>query len=177
MRDSLVAKRYARALHNLVGNQNIEKTCEQLQAIAGLFDTPSIAKILRSPVVSPQLKIDVLKEACRQVNADEQTTAFTKSIVAACRVASIPSIAFAFQEIADEQQNIVRTKLSSAVALDEGTVKEITAILQKKLGKRINAVTEVDPDIMGGLVVEIGHNKIDLSLKSKLEHLAQSVLS
>lgn len=177
MRDSLVAKRYARALRNLVGDSSLEKTCEQLTELNRLFDHESIGKVLRSPVVPAKLKEDILKSACDQMKADPMLASFMRAVVEAGRVAVVPTITACFQEISDTHQNLVRTKLISAVELDEASVKNIESVLERKLGKKVSSVMKVDPSLLGGLVVEIGHNKIDLSLKTKIDNLAQSALS
>lgn len=177
MSESLIAKRYARALMRVVGESNMKEVCDQLSEITSLFDHEAIGKVLSSPVVPADLTIKVLENVSDQVKAPEDMKKFLKSVAKAGRIKLLPSIARAFQEIVDEKQNLVRATLKTAVEVDDAKAANVSDILAKKLGKTVQLDRQVDPSILGGMVVQIGNNKIDMSLKTKIDHLAQSALS
>jgi F-type H+-transporting ATPase subunit delta len=65
--------------------------------------------------------------------------------------------------------------ITSAVALDEATVKSIGDAIGRQTGQRVELTTHVDPSVLGGLVVRVGNSILDASIRNRLEHLRRSV--
>jgi len=177
MSESLIAKRYARALLKVVGENKMTETAQQVEEIASLFKEVHIGKVLSSPVVPQDLIINVMENVAGQIKAPEDMKKFLKSLVKAGRIKMLPNISRAFQEICDQKQNIVRATMSTAVKIDQQKLESISEVLEKKLNKTIKTTSRIDPKLLGGIVVQIGNTKIDMSLRTKIDLLAQSALS
>lgn len=87
------------------------------------------------------------------------------------RLALGPSIASFFQELLDEERGIVRATVSSAIELDEARVSSIRDLLAGQTGKTVELSTEVDAELVGGLVIRVGDQLLDGSTRGRLRAL------
>jgi ATP synthase F1 delta subunit len=65
--------------------------------------------------------------------------------------------------------------VTSAVELDEATVKAIGDAIGRQTGQQVDLTANVDPDVLGGLVVRVGNSILDASIRNRLENLRRSV--
>lgn len=87
------------------------------------------------------------------------------------RLGRLQGVANAFSQIISAHRGEVSAKVTSAKALDNTSLKELTTVLQAflKPGHKLKLETKVDPELVGGFVVELGDRYIDLSISSKLK--------
>ena len=77
-----------------------------------------------------------------------------------------------------EQENKrLPVTVTSAVALDEATVKSIGDAIGQQTGQQVELTANVDPDVLGGLIVRVGNSILDASIRNRLENLRRSVAS
>ena len=74
-----------------------------------------------------------------------------------------------------EERKLLPVTITSAVELDEGTVKKIGDEIQDQTGKRIELTTSVDPDVIGGLAMQVGNVIMDATIRARLERLRKEV--
>ena len=91
------------------------------------------------------------------------------------RLAKLPDIARAFAAIAAAQRGEMTAQVTTAHPLDDGQRRELAAKLKAREGREVKIEANVDPDILGGLVVTIGSRRIDGSLRTRLNSLAQAM--
>ena len=80
-----------------------------------------------------------------------------------------------FESLWDEERRLLPVKITSAVTLDEATVKGISDRIGSQVDRQIEVSAEVDPDILGGIVLRVGNLILDASIKNRLEQLRQQV--
>jgi len=179
MSSETVAKRYASALMNLTQNDQAlqAKIEDQLASIVELFDHKDIRKIIASPIVSPEILKPVFTNITGQLSSPEILTQFIRVLVETRRIAVLPDIKKAFHALYLEAHGQVEATVVTAVALDPAELEQIQTKLEAMLQKKIVIATAIDKTILGGFVIKIDNNLIDMSLRTKLDNLTKFAVS
>jgi F-type H+-transporting ATPase subunit delta len=169
-----IAARYAQAFFEAAKAENrLAEAAEQLQRIGGMMrDYPELSKLLISPDVEPEKKVDVVAKALHGEWSD-LLKAFVHMVVAMGRAAELPGIVDAFQAAVDAYAGRMRVLVRSARPLPEAVLKRLRARLEKTERKQIELSTEVDPALLGGLEIRLDHRIIDGSVRRQLNELRQ----
>ena len=80
-----------------------------------------------------------------------------------------------FEDLYAQERKLLPVTITSAVELDESTVKRIGDEIQDQTGKRIDLTTSVDPDVIGGLAMQVGNLIMDATIRARLERLRKEV--
>jgi F-type H+-transporting ATPase subunit delta len=182
MSGTRIAHRYAKALF-LVGAGDVSRVESHRAGLDGmteLFRHRDILKVLISPVMTPELKREVLQMAISQSaiqgDAAADVRGLVESLLAARRVDQIPRIAEAYGHFVDELKNVLRVEIGSVDKLSAADFESITQAIHLATGKTIQGANTVDPEILGGFVVKLANTVVDFSLRSRLEAIAQHVV-
>ena len=92
------------------------------------------------------------------------------------RLPIIPEVRSFYQKLLDEMVNISRAKVTSATPLSEEAVESIKASLEKTTGRSISVETEVDPELIGGVVARVGDLVLDGSVRSQLTNIKETLI-
>ncbi len=177
MLSGAVARRYAQALYDIAMEANLLDQFEpELKTLAeAIQNNPEIQKVLYHPQISLADKKDLL----RQVFAGKlsvQIQNFADMVIDRRRQNFIVDIYKEFQLLADSARNIIEAQVKSAVVLDEVQQESLQTNLSKLTGKSIRLVAEVDPSLIGGVVVKIGDRVIDGSVAGRLAKLRETLV-
>ena len=93
------------------------------------------------------------------------------------RLPALMRIRRAFDELYAEERKLLPVTITSAVELDKKTVKEIGSRIEEQTGRRVELESQVDPDVLGGLVMRVGNVILDASIRARLEKLRREVAS
>jgi F-type H+-transporting ATPase subunit delta len=93
------------------------------------------------------------------------------------RIEQLPRVAAEFRRLDDRRQGITHATATSATALTPDEIRELTARLEQSTGGRIALDVQVDPSLLGGLVVRVGDRLIDGSVRGRLERLRNQLIS
>jgi ATP synthase F1 delta subunit len=93
------------------------------------------------------------------------------------RMPAIFRIQQRFDELWAEANRRLEVRLTSAIELDPKLTSSVGSEIEKRTGKQVDLSSEVDPDILGGLVLRVGNMVLDASLKAKLLRLEKEVAS
>ncbi|MFW7378300.1 MAG: ATP synthase F1 subunit delta [Oligoflexus sp.] len=179
MNGEKIAKRYASALFDLCdGDMNkAQEYLVKLEAISAVFDYQDIRKVLNSPVVNPSIKAEVLKKLIEHAVVDQTLNHFLVEVAKAQRVPMIPTMAHMFRKIINEKMGVVEAEAVTVVELSEDDRQAIRQRLETMTSKKVRLSSKIDPSILGGFVIRIENSVLDMSLKSKLDAMTQSVVS
>lgn len=175
---SRIARRYARALYKIC-DANVDtakKHLESLKTLLVLFDDKDAGKILRSPVMPPDLKKTLLHYGLEKASAGEDLQHLVDTLVIAGRVAMLPELIEVFGNLINDAEGKAHAEVVSASPLGQEDQEAISAQLGDLLGKKIVLESKVDATLLGGFVAKVGNYRIDMSLKTKLDGLAQSAV-
>jgi F-type H+-transporting ATPase subunit delta len=101
---------------------------------------------------------------------------FLLMVIGKRREAQIPAIYHAFLELANDARGIVEVEVRSAIPLPDETVRNLEAKLVKHLGKRVKFQTQVAPELLGGLVVRVGDELMDGSVRTRLQRMRDRLI-
>lgn len=175
--NNIVARRYARAFFAL-GEQT--KAADTFgKDLAGLQDafkeSPGLLKLFSSPSFNVQEKKAVLKDVVAKLELAPLTANFLFLLAEKDRLGYLPGIQSTYAAFLDEAQGVVRGKMTTAIALADTRQKDITSTLEKKSGKKLVLSYDVDPAILGGIVLKVGDKVLDASLRAQLHVLKEQI--
>jgi F-type H+-transporting ATPase subunit delta len=174
-----VARRYAKALFELgVQKGNFEALGQELDGVAQLYsDSRELRQTLENPVFKQSQKRKIIESLLPQVAQNPTVRNFVLLLVDRNRIAVLPLIARAYQELTDRQLGQVRAVVTSAKPLDVMTEGEIKRALEKRTGKKVLMKSEVDPTLIGGVVARVGDLVLDGSLRTRLASVGSRILN
>lgn len=172
MSERLVASRYAKAYFDIgVENDVLADLEAELRTIlTELSENPDLKTRLEHPKVSKEEKFSILDEAFSD-RVSYRTMNLLRLLVEKRRERYVEAIYQEFLRLYDEARGIVVAKVRSAIELDEETESAISGQLASALGKQVRLELEVDPGLLGGLIVQIGDRRLDASLRRQLQSL------
>lgn len=165
-----IAHPYAAALFELASEQGHVASVEaDLTAISRLVaESPDFARFLRSPVIVSDDKASAMNAILARANAGIVTANFVRVVARNGRLFALPTIIAAFRALAAQSRGEVSAEVTSATPLTAAQVDNLAETLKGKIGKTVTLEQHVDPSLIGGLVVKVGSQMIDSSLKTKL---------
>jgi F-type H+-transporting ATPase subunit delta len=172
-----IAQVYARSLFEVAKEQDkLDVVKEQLGQFAeALNDNQELATFFFAPYFSTAEKEDGLGRLLDGV--DPVVENFLKLMIENHRVPAIFRVRREFEVLYEAENKLLPVTITSAVALDEATVKSIGDTIGKQTGQQVELTADVDPDVLGGLIVRVGNSILDASIRNRLENLRRSVAS
>lgn len=172
-----IAQVYARSLFEVAKEQDkLDVVKEQLGQFAEALDgNRELSIFFFSPYFSTPEKEDGLGKLLEGV--DPTVANFLGLLIENHRMPVIFRVRRAYDALWEEENKLLPVTITSAVTLDEATVKSIGDAIGRQTGQQIELTADVDPDVLGGLIVRVGNSILDASIRNRLENLRRSVAS
>ena len=174
-----LAGRYASALFDLAGESGtvtaVESDLERLEAALGESD--DLRALIRNPEISRGQLANVMAGLGAHLGLSDLTKSFLGVLANNRRVSALPGMIRAFAMIAAAQRGEVQAEVASAHPLSSDQIATLETKLRAREGRTVKLKSRVDPDLLGGLVVTIGSQRIDSSIRTRLNSLAQAMKS
>lgn len=172
-----VAGRYATALFELARDDNQLDLIEgELNGLKDLLnENDDLNRAIMSPAFSLNEKDNVLKEVLRKAGVKGLTTNFLALVAKNNRLFAVRDMVTAFSALVARHRGEVRVQVISASELSETHKKALVETLKSTIGQDVKIDTQVDSDLLGGLIVKVGSKMIDNSLRTKLNNLRVSM--
>lgn len=170
-----IAQVYSRALFEVAKDQDkVDELREQLGQFADALDeNRDLAVFFFSPNFSTQEKKDGLDRMLD--GADEALVNFLGMLMENHRMPVIFRIRRHYDELWKQENQLLGVHITSAIELDEATVKQIGDTIGEQTGQRVDLSSRVDPDILGGIVLRVGNSILDASIRTRLDRLRKQV--
>lgn len=170
-----LAKVYARSLFEVAKEHGVlDEIREQLGQFAdALEENRDLQIFFFSPYFNSQEKREGISRVVD--GADERFTRFLELLAEKHRLPLISRIRRSFDEMWAEENRLLEASVTSAVELDESVVKQIGEQIEQQTSRRVELTSRVDPDVLGGLVIQVGNTIMDASIRSRLERLRKQV--
>ncbi len=170
----LAAKRYARAAFELALEAGaLDQWSSAINQIAAFMSDVEAARVLENTRVAVDAKQRVIEAGLGDLPPLPLNLA--RLLVRKGRTALAADIAAEFAALSEESQGIRRARAVTAVPLGNAAQEALTKRLQEETGKSIILEAEVDPDLIGGLVIQLGDRLVDISTKARLQALRESL--
>jgi F-type H+-transporting ATPase subunit delta len=173
---SSIARRYAKAIVAVAQEQNaLEQTGDELLLLRALAEDPQIAHGLANPLLSASARRGLARAVAEQLKLRPIMRDFLCLLADHRRLDQLVGIADAYRKIIDEMLGRVRATITSAAPLTPEQTEAVTSALARQTGRTVLADEQVDPQLLGGVVVDIEGKVYDGSLRTQLEALATSI--
>jgi F-type H+-transporting ATPase subunit delta len=170
-----IATVYARSLFDVAREQDkLDVVLEQLDEFTtALQSDQQLQVFFFSPYFSSQEKTEGLQRVLD--GADETFLNFLAVVIEKHRMPALFRIRRAFQDLWQEHNKLLPVNVTSAVQLDQGTVDQIGERISQQTGRKVELSADVQPHILGGIVVRVGNQVLDASVRNRLERLRKQV--
>ena len=174
-----IARRYARALFAIgVDQRSFEALGKELEALAALWnEATEMRQSLSNPIFKSSQKRAILQALLPRVAPTREVQSLAFLLLERGRIAALPAIARAYQEMCDDKLGRARATVRSARPLDVATQTEVRQVLERRTGRSVIMTTEVDPSLIGGIVAQVAGLVLDGSLSARLSALRSRILN
>jgi F-type H+-transporting ATPase subunit delta len=172
-----VARRYARALLDVaLQDESAEKLRDEIRSAAALLaEHEDLAAALTHPAISHERKASVAAAIWSAPRASTLLRRLMALLVEHDRVGLLPAIEVAFTSQWNEHRHVATAEIVSAVELDAGETKAVTAVFEKVTSRRVEAQSTLDPALLGGVLVRIGGRSYDGTVRGRLLALREQL--
>ena len=169
---SVADRVYARALYDAAAVRgNVKDVQEQLASVAeAMAEVPQLRSVIGNPQVAAGSKAAVLEAAAGE--PDELMSNFLKLVAEKGRAGSLEGIRAEFDEMVARAEGQLTVTLTTAYELSDEEAKEIVGRIEQASGRKVEALRKVDPDLIGGIVLQAGSLRADASVRGRLDRLA-----
>lgn len=167
-----IARPYAEAAFRLAREENaLPVWSDMLRFMGSVVADPQVATALDNPRLGSgeeeSLLLSVAGDRLSPVGRN-----FVRVLIEADRVTLLPQIAGLFETLKAEAEGVAKATIATAFPLDDVQVRALTAALEHRFGKKIEATVEVDQSLIGGVRIAVGDTVIDGSVKARLDAMA-----
>jgi F-type H+-transporting ATPase subunit delta len=172
---SVVDRVYAHALFEAALERNrLGPVREELaQVVAAEAEVPELRELLRNPQLDPQARTAALEELF--AGGDELLRNFLLVLADKGRAGQLEEIAAEFERLIAEHEGIVHAELTTAVELSDDEARALLEQIEQASGRKVEATRSVDPDLIGGIVLQVGSHRLDASVRGRLERLRREL--
>ena len=172
----VISVRYARALLKSATDAKIEDAVytEMQQLAKSYVDVPQLRQTIDNPMLSKDTKQQLLLTAVGEKPC-ELTKAFISLVLKEDRENVMQFIANSYVTLYRLQKNVIRGRLITAAAVSPATEQKMRQMVESKTNGTVEFETEVNPDIIGGFILEYDTYRMDASVKSKLNSILQTL--
>jgi F-type H+-transporting ATPase subunit delta len=170
-----IASVYARSLFEVANDgDRLDDVRDQIGQFAdAIEDNRDLQVFFFSPYFSSEEKKDALGRAIE--GADDAVRNFLELLVEKHRMPAIFRIRRELDRLWEDANQLLPVTITSAVELDSSTVEHIGRAIGEQTGRKVELTTNVDPDVLGGIVLRVGNSILDASIRNRLEQLRRQV--
>src|SRR3954447_17462696 len=170
-----IADVYSRSLFEVAQEKgSLDRVHDELSEFAdAMNESQDLRVFFFSPYFSSQEKKEGISRMVQE--ADENFVRFLEMLAERHRMPVIFRIRRAFDELWREENKLLSVTVTSAVDLEAELVEGIGERIEEQTGRGVELSSKVDPDVLGGIVLQVGNMVLDASVRNRLEQLRKSV--
>lgn len=172
-----LADRYAVALYSLADERRaLDEAVRDMAALGAAIDaSPELRGLLSSPMVEPRQAGEAVRAVLAGLGVGRLVQDLVGTVAANRRLGRLREIVAAFAALAARRRGVIRADVGSAHPLGDVEREQLRARLIEAGYGQVEIVERVDPSLLGGLVVRVGANVYDTTLKSRLQRLGHAM--
>jgi F-type H+-transporting ATPase subunit delta len=174
---SVVHRTYARSLFEAAKEAGrLGEVRRQLAEFVETIDTvPELHAILRNPQLDRRAKMAAVDAVAG--NSDPLVLNLLRLLIEKGRAGEIDEVGEEFDRLASREEGELTVELTTAFELSEDEAQSIVGQIEKASGRTVEATRSVDPDLIGGIVLQAGSLRVDGSLRGRLERLERELVT
>ncbi len=169
-----LARRYARALFGLARETGtVAAAGEELSRAASTFADPTLASVVLNPGITAAARRAIVARVVERLGLSATVGNLVRLLGDRDRLRLLPDVVRAYESFVDRELGRARVTIRSAAALTDAQRAELEALARRLTGSReVMASIAVDPNLLGGVMLDVGGTVYDGSVKTQLERLA-----
>ena len=173
---SVVGRVYAHALFGAALQEGrLDIVRDQLAQVAEAeAEVPELRELLRNPQLDPRARASALEDVLS--GGEELLRNFLLVLADKGRTGSLEEIAREFERLIAEHEGIVHAELTTAVELSDEEAQTLLRQIEQASGRKVEATRSVDPELIGGIVLQVGSHRLDASVRGRLERLRRDLV-
>ncbi len=179
MTGNIAARRYARALFALgrkTGLPELESYAVSLGTVrSALAESPDLVRVFKNPIFTNEEKKAVIEKLAAKLKLKGAILNFFRLLADKDRLRELEGISVIFGQLLDAEKGVVRGELLTAVPLDTEKRNAVIKQLEKKAKRSLSLEFGVSPEILGGVVLKVGDQVMDASLRAQLSILKDTI--
>ena len=142
---------------------------------AAVRDVPELRSVLRNPELDPATKADLLDALMG--GADQLVRNFLRLTAEKSRIAEIEDIARELDRLMAAEERRLDVELTTALQLSDEEAHGLVNQIEEASGRKVEVSRKVDPELIGGLILQIGSMRVDASVRGRIERLRRELVS
>ncbi len=176
-RRETAARRYAEAAYEIaIRDTTVDAWRSELDTAGAVVDDAAVSRILANPAVALEERDAMIDSAIGPIVSGPVLN-LVKLMLRRGRIEELPRVAAEFRRLDNARQGIVPATATTSAPLSQDEVRALVGRLEQMTGARIELDLQVDPSLLGGLVVRVGDRLIDGSVRGRLERLRNQLVS
>ena len=176
MVEGSLSRRYAKALFQLAKDAGSEDSIgREIEEFLAAYSGSELQAVLTNPAFGIDVRRNVLKQVAQNQQLSPLSTRFLSLLLERDRLGHLDGIANRFRRLLNDAKGRVEAKVVSASALDRAMIDSLSGRLRSLSGKEVILQQEVEPALLGGLMVELEGKVYDGSIRTQLEKMKQRI--
>jgi len=142
--------------------------------VTAASEVPELRELLRNPQLDPRTRAAALEDVLS--GGDELLRNFLLLLADKGRIGALEEIAQEFERLVSEEEGVLSAELTTAVELSDEDERRLLKQIEEASGRKVEATRQVDPDLIGGIVLQVGSHRLDASVRGRLERLRRSLV-
>jgi len=172
---SLAARMYARALYEAASERDrVEPVREELSDfVESVREVPELRAVLLNPQLDPRAKVSVLERLLG--DADELVRNFLILLTERGRARELEEVQRELERILAAEAGQLTMELTTAIELSDYEFEKLVSDIEHSSGRKVEATRNVDLELIGGVVLQVGSMRVDSSVRGRLERLQREL--
>jgi F-type H+-transporting ATPase subunit delta len=168
-------RRYALALFEAAQERSRLEPVQQdlAEVVRAVREIPELRALLRDPQLDPRAKISALREIL--ADADELVRNFVLVLTERGRATELDETQREFDRLVGDATGRLSLELATAIELSDDEAGQIVQQIERASGRTVEATRRVEPDLLGGVVLQVGSLRLDASLRGRLQRLRREL--
>jgi F-type H+-transporting ATPase subunit delta len=173
---SVVDRVYARALFEAAQEKGrLEPVRDQLeQVVTAAAEVPELRELLRNPQLDPRARAAALEDVL--AGGDELLRNFLLVLVDKGHIGELEVIAQEFERLVAAAEGVLSAELTTAIELSDDDERRLLTQIEDASGRKVEATRQVDPELIGGIVLQVGSHRLDASVRGRLDRLRRTLV-
>ena len=145
------------------------------EVVTAAAEVPELRELLRNPQLDPRARAGALEDVL--AGGDELLRNFLLVLVDKGRIGELEVIAEEFERLVAEDEGVLSAELTTAIELSDDDERRLLKQIEKASGRKVEATRKVDPNLIGGFVLQAGSMRVDASVRGRIERLRRELVT